>query len=121
MTLIENPDSAIITADTLAKAVILARYYAGEASRVANSGLISPKLRQAEALRQWLQGRPDAMVSIRQICQFGPNALRSADKVRPLMAILADHGWVEPVEGGATIEGRRTKEVWTVVREWSAD
>lgn len=117
ITLIENPYSTIITADALANAMTLARYYAGEASRVADSGMISPKLRQAEALRRWLQARPDPMVSIRQICQFGPSTLRSADKVRPLMTILADNGWVEPLEGGATIEGRRTKEVWTIVTE----
>ena len=117
ITLIENSGSTIITADGFANAMTLARYYAGEVRRVADSGTISPKLRQAEALRKWLQARPDAMVSIRQICQFGPGPLRSSDIVRPLMNILADHGWVESVEGGATIEGRRTKEVWAIVRE----
>lgn len=117
ITLIENPNSAIITAGTFADAIVLARYYAGEAGRVADSGMISPKLRQAEALRRWLQARPDTMVSTRQICQFGPGTLRSAEKVRPLMTILAENGWVEPVEGGAIIEGRRTKEVWTIMRE----
>lgn len=121
ITLIENPNSTLITADALANAMALARYYAGEVSRVADSGMISPKLRQAEALRRWLQARPEAMVSIRQVCQFGPSTLRSADKIRPLMTILADNGWVEAVEGGATIDGRRTKEVWTIVREEKAE
>lgn len=36
------------------------------------------------------------------------------------MQTLAAHGWVDPVPGGAMIEGKRHKEAWRIVRRGQA-
>lgn len=117
ITLVENPEATCITAGTLADAIILARYYCSEAVRLTQSGSISPHLKDADDLRRWLQTQTGDLMSLRQIYQYGPKAIRNSKVARAAMGILADHYWVVAIDGGATVEGMHSREVWKIVRE----
>ena len=33
-----------------------------------------------------------------------------------MVAILVDHGWLAPIEGGAVVAGRQRREAWRIVK-----
>ena len=116
ITLVEQPEATTIEADIFDSAMVLARYYCGEALRLLESGYISPQLKEAESLRRWLHGWASDVISLRQVYQLGPNAIREAKKARAVMGILEAHGWVIPLDDDAKIDGKRVKEAWAIVR-----
>ena len=61
--------------------------YVREANRLKAAGLTNPKLLRAAKLLEWL----------REILQFGPNALQTNGAAEDALAILASHGWVYTV------------------------
>lgn len=119
ITLMEQAEATTIEADIFDSVMILAHYYCGEALRLIESGYVSPQLEEAENLRRWLQARDGNVVSLRQVYQFGPNAIRDAKKARAIMAVLEEHGWLIPLDDGTVIDGRHVKEAWTIVRQQS--
>lgn len=113
---VDNPDAGIVGPEAMAAGIELANYYAAEAIRLHMGGKDDPQLKEAETLRQWCLRQPGGLVSFPDICQGGPNNIRSADAARPLVHILVDHGWLVPVEGGAKIKGKHRREVYRVIR-----
>ena len=104
LTLVEDLNAPEISGETMAGGIMLAEHYAGEALRLHMSGHIDPALADAEKLRVWCLGRPDAKVTIRDICRLGPNSIRDAATARALVAILVDHRWLTRLEGGTRRE-----------------
>lgn len=115
--LVENLDATAIAASTMERAIIIARYYAGEALRLFEQGASSTELQRAEKLLQWLRsGWGHPTVALTHIYQLGPNSIRDAGRAREAMSILEHHHWVRPIEGGAKVEGQRYREVWEIAR-----
>jgi hypothetical protein len=110
----EDPEAHLIGVDRTEGAIVLAQYYAAEAMRLFGSAQINVDTMAAEDLRLWLLDRWDQeTVSVRDIVRRGPNALRETSRVRHLVRILADHGWLLPHH---ETKGRRDREVYQVVR-----
>jgi hypothetical protein len=116
LALLADPAASQIEAPKLADAIILAKYYLGEAVRLMASGAIDPELRLAESLVEWLHAQAGQTIGLRDIYRLGPNAIRQADKARRVMAVLCEHGWARPMPDGAEIEGQRHKEAWEIIR-----
>jgi hypothetical protein len=114
LTLVDDLHSETITADTLANGIKLARHYASEALRLFTAGSTDPDLIMAQQLLEWLQKQDNQLVPHTEIYQYGPNAIRSAKPARRIARILAVHGWISMVKGGATIDDKHYKEVWRV-------
>lgn len=114
--LMRYPDAAAIEAPTLAAAIELAKFYLEEALRLHAAGAIDPALHEAERLREWLLARPAECIGLRDVYRLGPSAIRDARKARAAMAVLSEHGWARPIEGGALIDGAAHKEAWEIVR-----
>jgi hypothetical protein len=76
-------------------AVTLANWYVMEACRLQEAARTDPRLRRAQVLLDWLQGRPERQTSFRDIIKFGPANLRTKDAADDALTILAKHGWVE--------------------------
>jgi hypothetical protein len=59
---------------------------------------LSPKEIASDAefqkLLEWIQGQAGVQSGIREIPQFGPNALPTKGAAEEALAILASHGWV---------------------------
>jgi hypothetical protein len=118
LTLVETKlQAAEISAEHMVRGITLAKHYASEAVRLNEMALINTQLVKAEELLGWLQNEwTEPAVSLPDIYQLGPGSIRDATAAATLVGILIAHGWMEPVNGGATIRGHRRRVAWSVVR-----
>jgi hypothetical protein len=121
LTLVNKLEATTISANTLADAIVLARYYAGEALHIRDASQVNADLTLAERLLEWLQTEwrekesGNRLVSLPDIYQFGPRPIRDRATAQRLIAILVDHGWLEPTEP-ARINGTPRREVWLIAK-----
>lgn len=105
-----------IDAPTMADAITLAQFYLTEALRLSDAATVSAEIERAEALRVWLlEGCGLSDITVRDVVQKGPNALRESPKARAALALLEAHGWVVKLEAGTIIRGAARKEAWRIV------
>ena len=67
----------------------------------------------AQKLLDWLQrdlARPS--ISTRQICIYGPNAVRNRNRANDAVEILVKEGWLVPIQ-----TRRRDMHQWLIVRK----
>jgi hypothetical protein len=121
LTLINDLNATTVAANTLADAIVLARYYAGEALRIRDASQVNADLALAERLLGWLltewreKESDNRLVSLPDIYQFGPRPIRDRETAQKLIAILEDHGWLQRVEP-ARINGVPRREVWSIAK-----
>ncbi|MBR9864881.1 MAG: DUF3987 domain-containing protein [Rhodobacteraceae bacterium] len=117
LTLWRDLDAREIKAGDMVDAITLAGFYLSEASRLASAANVSAEIDRAEALRKWLLGNwPEPDVMVRDVVRLGPNALRESPKARNALGVLANHGWLAPLEAGTVVRGAARKEAWRIVR-----
>lgn len=116
LTLWADLHAQFVTVETMANAITLAQFYLSEALRLSEAATISAEIERAEALRVWLlESWPHPDVMVRDVVQYGPNAMREAPKARAALALLEAHGWLVPHERGTVIRGAARKEAWRIV------
>ena len=93
LTLYDKPGASIVSAKTMRNAITLARWYLNEALRIAETGMLRPEIVDATELLKWLRDNPEHR-SRSGILHFGPRRLRHADKLGPLLKILAGHNLI---------------------------
>lgn len=104
-----------VDGETMANAIALARYYLGEAVRLADAALISAETAKLERMRKWLvESWPEDFISPTDARQWGP--FRETSACKKLMAELSKFGWLSAVEGGALVKGKTRREAFRVVR-----
>jgi hypothetical protein len=117
LTLWNNPDAYEVDAETMADAITLAQFYLSEASRLASVATISKAINQADKLQKWLCNNwKHPEITVRDVVQFGPNALRESPKARTALVLLANHGWLVPLEKESVVRGAPRKEAWRIVK-----
>jgi hypothetical protein len=117
LALVENIEAREVSADHMSAGIVLAQYYAGEALRMFEASRIGDELRLAQRLLDWLIGAwTEPLISLPDIYQFGPRPIRDKALATKLAAILVDHGWFIPVEGGAEIDGNYRREVFRIIK-----
>ena len=117
LTLWRDLQAPEVEARDMANAISLAQFYLSEASRLASAALVSDEIDKAEKLRKWLLSvwsEPEVLV--RDVVQFGPNALRETPKARAALGIVEKHGWLVSLDPGTEIRGSARKEAWRIVR-----
>lgn len=117
LTLVRNIDAGEIASPDMAAGIELAQHYAAEALRLEGGSRVSAELRLAQRaldwlLRQW--GEP--AISLPDLYQRGPGAIRDAAAARKAVGILEDHGWLVRIAEGAAVAGARRREAWRIVR-----
>ena len=116
-TLWENPNAHEVDAATMAQGISLAQFYLSEASRLADSAVISLDIERAELLRKWLCDKwQEPEILPREILRYGPNSLRESPTAKSAITLLVDHGWLVLLPEGALIRGRNRKEAYLIVR-----
>jgi len=96
---------------------MLAEHYAGEALRVFEASKVNADLVLAQQLLDWLHRQwPEQAISLPDIYQCGPRAIRDKATAKRLVAVLADHGWLVRILGGAEIAGKWRREAWRIVK-----
>lgn len=117
MALVKNIDATFIPPEHVKAGIVLARFYLTEALRLFHAAKTNPDILLAEKVLAWLKAREGSspqVISLPCVYQTGPNAVRDKATAARCMAILGDHGWVRPVEGGAEIDGKKRRQVWEV-------
>jgi hypothetical protein len=115
LTLVEDIWACEVSATKMAAGIMLAQHYAEEALRLFESSLITEDLRKAQGLLNWLgHSWTKDKICLRDIYQFGPNAIRFKEIATKIVAILEDHGWMQRIEGGFEIEGHHRRDVWNI-------
>jgi hypothetical protein len=83
--------------------------------------MATPAIRLAETLLTWLQNKwSEPFVGLKVIYQFGPNLIRDAEAARRAVAILEEHGWLEPAPKGTQVADAVVKKAWRVIRRSDA-
>lgn len=117
LALFDDNATAQVSGRCLARGIELADYYAAEAIRLFETAAIDPDLRLAAALLAWLQSEswPHELVSLPDIYQRGPNAIRDKKTAGRIVARLEEHRWLVRVDDGATVAGQKRRDAWRII------
>jgi hypothetical protein len=94
LAIVEEPTANEIQALTMKNALELVTWHLNEALRLAKTAGISPKLRNAHLLLDWLQRTSRKTITAREVQQLGPGRLREKDTITAALDVLRDHGWL---------------------------
>jgi len=115
LAIIENPAATEVSAELMIAGTTLTDHYALEALRLFGASQLDPDLRLAKSLYEWLiHSWPEHLVSLPDIYQSGPNAIRSKKTAKKIVSILVEHGYLSPVSGGALVAGKPRQEVFGI-------
>jgi hypothetical protein len=116
--LVADIEAAALSADDLARGIMLAQHYAAEALRLFEASQVSADLMSAQRVLVWLTGVwSGTAISLPDIYQYGPSAIRNKATAGRIVAILEDHGWLSKIEGGAEIAGHQRRDAWYIIRK----
>jgi hypothetical protein len=102
----EAPDAVEIGHEAMSNAIRLTRFYGGEMLRLHGGAAVDPELALADTVLRWWHERSPEL-TLAQLYQTGPAAVRQAATARRCLAILKDHGHAEAVEGEGPERWRR--------------
>jgi len=117
LTLVRDIEAGEIACAEMEASILLAQHYAAEALRLFGASRISAELRLAQQLLVWVKGRDRREVSLPDIYQFGPNAIRDKATAGRMVSILEDHGHLIRLSDGAEIDGKHRRDAWRLVPE----
>ena len=115
--LTEEIDAGEIDATSMDAGIAIAEHYAAEALRLFGSARIGADLRLAQRLLNWLLvvwGEP--CISLPDIYQKGPSAIRDKATAVRLVGFLEDHGWLYRISQGAVVAGQTRRDAWLIIR-----
>lgn len=117
LTLIDDIDAGEVSAEKLAAGIDLAQHYAAEAIRLFAVSRINIKLLLAQRVLVWLQTDwKEPFISLPDIYQLGPTAVRDAATAKPIVERLEEHGWLVKIKGGTTVNGHTRRDAWRIVK-----
>lgn len=115
---IESETTVPITAKNIRYGIALAQFYADEALRLFSRGHIPKQIVLAEKLKTWLLNQwEEPFISLPDIYQCGPSAIRDKNKAQKIVAILIEHGYLIPCDAPQIINGKPRQKAWQIVRE----
>ena len=95
----------------------MAEHYAGEALRVFEASKTNADLVLAKRVLDWIhQQWQEPAISLPDIYQRGPGAIRDKATAKRMVTVLADHGWLIPILEGAEVAGQWRREAWRIVK-----
>jgi len=117
LTLTRDIDADVIAADEMDHAIKLAQYYVLEALRLFGRTQITPSLLLAQKFLNWLRKSwPHNLISLPDVYQRSLNQIKDKATATTIVGILADHGWLRPVNGPVLVDGVSRRDVWEIVR-----
>jgi len=101
--------------DDLDQGILIAQFHMAEAVRLFEAQQVSPDLFNASKLLAWLQHEwKGDIISLPDIYQKGPNAIREKSVAEKLVGILVDHGWLKTA-GPGQVDGKQRKETFRIL------
>jgi len=105
---------AMIEAETVEAAARLIDWHMDEAARLVGASQIPADIRDAEAVLAWCHQRRLSDVYSAKLVRLGPPCVRTADRLRVIMGVLERHGWADPIDHGAKIDGAYRRHAWRI-------
>jgi hypothetical protein len=115
MAVIEDPDLAELSDKAMAAGIELAQHYASEALRLFEVGSIDGDLLLAQKVLRWLIERGRPTVTLVDVYQRGPYAVRSSKPAGRIASILEEHGYLRPISGETDDSGTYRRKAWELV------
>lgn len=117
LTVVESINTHEVSVEALERGIALAEHYATEGLRIFEASRANKDLLLAQRLLNWMhQSWKEPAISLPDIYQRSLNAVRDKATAAKLVAILADHGWLWRIDGGAEIDGHHRREAWEIVK-----
>lgn len=117
LTIADDEKSDTIPVAVIDRAARLVEYHLTEAVRIIGTSSVPLHLRHAQLLLDWCRRAGRSQLYSADALRNGPAAIRDADTFRQAAETLEDYGWVERIEGGAVIDGKRRAKVWRLRAE----
>jgi hypothetical protein len=117
LTLVSDIEAGEVAGGEMAAGIQLAQHYAAEAMRLFGASRVSAELHEARQLLAWLHTNwQEPLISLPDIYQRGPNAIRDKARAHRAATILADHGWLVSAPAGK-VAGTFRRELWRIMSE----
>ena len=115
ITAFENSDATVIELEAMQGGIAIAEYYLGEALRLFHASTDDPLLILAEECFRYGMEKTGGVIGLRNLYQFGPNAVRNNAKAKEIMRVLEEHHRAVKIEGGAVVSGSRYRQAWRLI------
>jgi len=116
LTLLSDPQAGTVLRPAMEAGIMLAEHYAKEALRLFETSAIDRNLLTAQTLLTWLlTGWDEGFISLPDIYQKGPPAIRSRKMAEGPVRLLEEHGWLVPA-GSGIVAGEQRREIWRIVK-----
>ena len=99
ITLVSDPNATNLSAETMRGALSLTEFYLSEYQRLVGHAGVSDDTRRAQLLLEWIKRKALRSFTTRQVMQFGPGSIRSAEVARAAIRVLEDNHWVSTTDG----------------------
>jgi hypothetical protein len=117
LTLVRDLHAGEICPQVMLAGIVLAEHYATEALRLFGAAQISEHLQLAQRLLNWMRTTwSEPYISLPDIYQLGPNAIRDKATAAKMVDILEDHGFLVKVLKGADVAGKHRRDAWQIIR-----
>jgi hypothetical protein len=117
LAMVADPSTSEICQDFMAHGITLAQHYVSEALRLFQGARVDRDLRLAVLLLDWLSSWGERNISLRDIYQFGPNAIRDRKTALRVVQILEAHKWLVKLPGSTVVNGERRRDAWRIAAE----
>lgn len=117
LALFEDPCTSEICADVMRRAERLARWYLGEALRLADTARVSDDIRRAEAVLEWCWAKGRTHVYSSELVRLGPSKTRVSAELMRTMGLLERTGWAVRNEPGLVLDGAPREHSWRIFPE----
>ena len=116
LTLVSDIKAGEVSAAAMTSGIEIVQHYLIEALRLWGASVVSEALHQAQRLLTWLHTSwPHPVVSLPDIYQRGPSAIRDKAAAQKTVTTLSDHGWLVAVPS-CEIDGTFRRDVWRIVK-----
>lgn len=103
-----------ITADHLARGLVLIQWYLAEALRIRGAAAVPQSVQDAEALSNWLHARGMRKFRTRDVLNAGPAQLRNKARLMAAIEQLVEAGYIATCPAGTEINGVKARKAWEV-------
>ena len=117
LTLFDDPTAGEINSDVMRRAERLARWYLGEAVRLADTARVEDDIRHAEAVLEWCWAKGKTAVHSSELVRLGPPKTRVSAVLLRTMVVLERAGWAIRHEVGHVLDGAPRSHSWTILPE----
>lgn len=115
----DEPWTEPVSRATAERAIALSRYFLAHTRVALGAALPDNHTKDAEALLAWMRGR--STFTVRQVQRSLNQRFESADRVRAVVGLLAEHGYVRALPLPLATRGRPPKETFEVHPDLSTD